>query len=91
MNDDSTTIGTRYIASAEPYQAIVELRKDGWYKGIFDDDRRGWEIAPSRVETAQAGREYCENYVAGLDGRSTKLNWKQVGNRAKTATGTHRR
>jgi len=78
MSDEPPTIGTRYIASVEPYEAIVELREDGWYRGIFNDDRRGWEIAPGPVETARRGREYCENHLAGLDGRLMKLHWRQV-------------
>lgn len=57
MSNEQPTIGTRYIASVEPYEAIVELRKHGCYKGIFDDDSRGWEVAPSSVESAESGRE----------------------------------
>ena len=88
MSDEPATFGTRYIASAQPYEAIVELREDGWYRGVFNDDRRGWEIAPSPVETAEGGREDCENYLAVLDGRSTELRWRKVGIRTNSGADT---
>ena len=81
MTDEPTTIGTRYIASVGCYEAIVELRRDGWHKGIFNDDGRSWEVPPSGVESAQEGRDYCENHLRDLQGRLVKLEWKQVGGR----------
>ena len=79
MRDESTTIGTRYLASVGRYEAIVELRRDGWHRGIFNDDTRRWQVAPSRVGSAQEGRDYCENYLENLQERALKLDWKQVG------------
>ncbi len=79
MRDEPTTIGTRYIASVGRYEAIVELRRDGWHKGIFNDDTRRWEVPPSGVESAQEGRDYCENHLQDLQDRAVKLDWRQVG------------
>ena len=79
MRDESTTIGTRYIASAGQYEAIVELRRNGWHRGIFNDDTRNWEVAPSRVGSAEEGRDYCENRLDSLLEPRLKLDWKPVG------------
>lgn len=79
MKDEPATIGTRYIASVGRQEAIVELRRDGWYKGIFNDDTRNWEVQPSRVESAQEGRDYCENRLENPQAGALKLDWKQVG------------
>lgn len=79
MKDELVTIGTRYIASVGRHEAIVELRRDGWYRGIFNDDTRHWEVQPSHVGSAQEGRDYCESHLEGLKERALKLDWKQVG------------
>ena len=84
MRDESTTIGTRYIASVGRYEAIVELRRDGWYRGVFNDDTRNWQVAPRRVGSAQAGRDYCENHLENLQELALKLDWKQVGGLRRT-------
>ena len=83
MGDESATIGTRYIASVGRFEAIVELRRDGWHKGIFNDDTRSWEVPPSGVESAQEGRDYCENHLQNLQERALELDWKQVGRRRR--------
>ena len=87
MRDESTTIGTRYIASLGQYEAIVELRRNGWHRGIFNDDTRNWEVPPSCVQTAQEGRDYCENHLQNRQERALKFDWKQVGG---TQQDTHR-
>ena len=79
MRDEPTTIGTRYIASVGRYEAIVELRRDGWHRGIFNDDTRNWEVPPRRVRSAQEGREYCDNRLENPQAGALKLDWKQVG------------
>ncbi len=79
LMDEPTTIGTRYIASVGRHEAIVELRRDGWHKGIFNDDTRNWEVPPSCVQSAQEGRDYCENRLEDLQERALQLDWKQVG------------
>ncbi len=79
MGEEPATIGTRYIASVGRHEAIVEFRRDGWHRGIFNDDTRHWEVQPSRVGTAQEGRDYCENHLEGLQEGALKLDWKQVG------------
>ncbi len=79
MRDESTTIGTRYIASVGRHEAIVELRRDGWYRGVFNDDTRNWEVPPRCVGSAKEGRDYCANYLENLQERALKLDWKQVG------------
>ena len=50
MGDEPTAIGTRYIASVGLHEAIVELRRDGWHRGVFNDETRNWEVPPSWVE-----------------------------------------
>jgi hypothetical protein len=72
-------MGTRFIASVGRYEAIVELRQDGWHRGIFDDDTRCWVVPPSRTASAQEGQDYCENHLENLEERVLKLDWKQVG------------
>ena len=79
LMDEPTIIGTRYIASVGRHEAIVELRKDGWHRGIFNDDTRNWEVPPSCVQSAQAGKDYCENHLQNPQEPARKLNWKQVG------------
>ena len=79
LMDKPTTIGTRYVASMGQHEAIVELRRDGWYRGICNDDTRNWEVPPSCVQSAQAGREYCENRLQDPQEHARKLAWKQVG------------
>lgn len=79
MKEELATIGTRYIASVGRQEAIVELRRDGWHRGIFNDDTRRWEVQPSRVGSAQEGRDYCENYLEDPRQGALKLDWKQVG------------
>ncbi len=79
LMDEPTIIGTRYIASVGRHEAIVELRKDGWHRGIFNDDTRSWEVPPSGVESAQEGRDYCENHLQNLQERVLEFGWKQVG------------
>ena len=79
MGDEPTAIGTQYIASVGLHEAIVELRRDGWHKGVFNDETRNWEVPPSWVESAQHGREYCENQIQDLHRRALNFDWKQVG------------
>lgn len=79
MGHEPPAVGTRYIASVGLHEAIVELRRDGWHRGIFNDEKRNWEVPPSWVESAQHGREYCENHLQNLQERALKLDWKQVG------------
>ena len=84
MHDEPTSIGTRFIASIGSHEAIVELREDGWHKGIYDDDARAWEVPPSHAGSARAGKDYCENHLQGLAGSALRLTWRQVGGNNST-------